>query len=109
MGRPVRIRALSGTERDAWDAGMVVMGSQGNVQRVRLEDKRARLLVMALVDEDGQRLFDDRDVKALGAKNGTVLDRLYAIASDLSGLNPQAVEAAAGNSAAAPSGASTTD
>lgn len=105
----VRILGLSGTERDAYEASMVRMGSQGNVQGVNLLDASARLLAKCLVDEDFQRLYTDKEVKALGQKNGAVIKRLYKEAQRLSGLGKKATEDAAGNSEPAQSGSSTSD
>lgn len=106
-GGDVRILGLSGTERDAFQASMVRMGSQGNVQGVVLTDASAKLLAKCIVGADFERLYSDQDVRELGAKNGEVLQRLLKVAQRLSGLGKKAVEDAAGNSAAAQSGAST--
>lgn len=108
-GGQVRILGLSGTERDAYQASMVRMGSQGNVQGVVLTDASAKLLAKCIVGEDFERLYSDKDVRELGAKNGEVLQRLHKVAQRLSGLGKQALEEKAGNSEADPSGASTSD
>lgn len=106
-GGQVRILGLSGTERDAYEASMVRIGSQGNVAGVNLLDSRARLLAKCIVGEDFERLYTDKEVKELGAKSGEVLQRLYKTAQRLSGLGKQAVRDAEGNSEAAPSESST--
>lgn len=108
-GGEVRILGLSGTERDAFQASMVRMGSQGNVAGVNLLDTSARLLAKCIVDEDFNRLYSDKDIKALGGKNGAVVRRLYKDAQRISGLTKESVEDAAGNSEAAQSGSSTSD
>ncbi|MFE9300833.1 hypothetical protein [Streptomyces sp. NPDC006856] len=105
----VRLLGLSGTERNAYQASLVVLGPNGSVQKMNLADQTAKLLAKSLVDENFDRLFTDKDVKALGAKNGAVLQRLFEVAQRLSGLRKEDVEAAAGNSEAAQSGASTSD
>ncbi|NUP21613.1 MAG: hypothetical protein HOZ81_37225 [Streptomyces sp.] len=108
-GGDVRLLGLSGTERDAYQASMVRMGSQGNVAGVNLADSSARLLAKCIVDENFERLYTDKDVKALGVKNGAVIRRLFKEAQRISGLAQGSVEDAAGNSAAAQSGSSTSD
>ncbi|WP_327268814.1 phage tail assembly chaperone [Streptomyces sp. NBC_01218] len=108
-GGTVRVLCLSGTDRNAYQQSLVVLGPNGSVQRMNMQDQMARLLAKSLVDENFQRLFTDKDIKALGAKNGAVLHRLSEIAQRLSGLRKEDVEAKAGNSDAAQSGASTTD
>lgn len=106
-GGDVRLLALSGTERDAYEASMVRVGTTGKVAGVNLQEKSARLLAKCIVGEDFERLYADKDVAALGARNGKVITRLYAKAQQLSGLGKDAVETAAGNSGPAPSGPST--
>lgn len=108
-GGEVRILGLSGTERDAYQASMVRMGSQGNVAGVNLADSSARLLAKCIVDGDFNRLYTDKDVKSLGVKNGAVIRRLYKEAQRISGLGKEAVEDAAGKSETAPSDSSTSD
>ncbi|MCP3758217.1 phage tail assembly chaperone [Streptomyces sp. TBY4] len=106
-GGEVRLLGLSGTERDAYEASMVRVGTTGKVSGVNLLDASARLLARCIVDEDFQRLYTDKEVQALGARNGKVIKRLYAKAQKISGLGKDAAEDAAGNSEPAPSGPST--
>ncbi|MEV1006132.1 hypothetical protein [Streptomyces sp. NPDC049881] len=108
-GGEVRIQALSGTERDAYEASFVRLDARGKQIGRDLKNTRARLLALCIVGSDGKRQFTDADVRALGAKNGAVLDRLFDAAKRLSGLHERSVEAAEGNSGTAPSGGSTSD
>lgn len=108
-GGDVRVLGMSGTDRNAYQSSMIVLGTNGKPQRVNLNDQLAKLVAKCLVGEDFQRLYTDKEIAALGKKNGAVLDRLADVAKRLSGLDDKAVEAAAGNSEAAPSGASSSD
>ncbi|MGW3936438.1 hypothetical protein [Streptomyces phaeochromogenes] len=108
-GGEVRLLGLSGTERNAYQSSLVVLGPNGAVQRMNLADQTAKLLAKAVVDEDFERLYTDKEVKELGKKNGAVLERLFRVAQRLSGMRKEDVEVAAGNSEAAQSGASTSD
>jgi hypothetical protein len=108
-GGDVRVLGLSGTARNAYESSLVQLGPNGSVQRVKLENATARLVAMCLVDENFDRLYTDAEVVELGKKNGAVLQDLHKVAQRLSGLGKKAVEDAAGNSAAALSGSSTTD
>lgn len=108
-GGDVRILGMSGTERNAYQSSLVVIGTNGKPQRVNLNDQLAKLVGKCLVGEDFERLYSDKEVAALGRKNGAVLDRLGDVAKRLSGLDEKAVEDAAGNSEAAQSGSSTSD
>lgn len=84
------IRGLTGTERDAYEASIRQFKGQQLV--VKLENVRARLVSLCLVDGDGTRVFTDREVVELGAKSGRVLDRLFDQAAALSGLTAGQVE-----------------
>jgi hypothetical protein len=106
-GGTVRLVGMSGSERNAYQSSLVVLGPNGSVQRMNMTDQLAKLVAKCLVGEDGQRLFSDNEVKALGAKNGAVLERLGQVAQRLSGLRKEDVEAAEGKSEPTPSDAST--
>lgn len=108
-GGTVRVLGMSGTERNAYQSSLVVLGPNGSVQRMNMADQLAKLVAKSVVGEDFERLFNDNEVKELGKKNGAVLERIGQVAQRLSGLRKEDVEAKAGNSDAAPSGASTTD
>lgn len=106
-GGTVRLLGMSGTERNAYQSSLVVIGPNGSVQRMNMADQLAKLVGKCLVGEDFQRLFTDKEIKALGAKNGAVLERLGTICQRLSGLRKEDVEAAEGKSEPTPSDAST--
>ena len=108
-GGTVRVLGMSGTERNAYQSSLVVLGPNGSVQRMNMADQLAKLVAKSIVGEDFERLFTDKDVAALGKKNGAVLERIGAVAQRLSGLRKEDVEAKAGNSDAPTSGASTSD
>ncbi|MCP8707463.1 hypothetical protein [Streptomyces sp. AC04842] len=107
-GGTVRLVGMSGTERNAYQSSLVVLGPNGKPQRMNMADQLAKLVGKCLVDENFERLFTDKEIKALGAKNGAVLERLAQIAQRLSGLRKEDVEAAEGKSEPTPSDASTT-
>lgn len=91
-GGEVRILALSGEERDAYEAAMVDAKQSGKGASVRLQNFRSKLVAKSIVDEDFKRLFPDSKVKALAAKNGAVIDRLWDKTRELSGMEKEAVE-----------------
>jgi len=100
----VLVRGLTGADRDAFEAS--IRRFRGGQVEVVQENARAKLVVRCLVDENGERLFADRDASLLGKKSAAVLDRLYDVAARLSGLSEEAREELEGNSDAATSGAS---
>lgn len=109
-GAEVRVRSLSGAEREAWEQSMLVAGPGGTrVARKGGTDNRARLLVRCIVGEDGEPMFTEADIKDLNTKDGAVLDRLVDVAKRLSKLGPKAVEEEKGNSAAGQTGSSASD
>ncbi|MFJ9662863.1 hypothetical protein ACIRPR_33550 [Streptomyces griseoflavus] len=108
-GGTVRLLGMSGTERNAYQSSLVVLGPNGSVQRMNMADQLAKLVAKCLVDENFERLFTDKEVRALGAKNGAVLERLGETCQRLSGLRKKDMEAAEGKSETTPNDASTTD
>ena len=106
-GGTVRVRGLTGSERDAWEASLV-QGAGTKHARLVLADVRARLLARTIVDEEGKHIFGDGDIKALSAKSAMALERVFKVAQRLSGLTDEDVEELAGNSDSAPSDASGT-
>jgi hypothetical protein len=101
-GGAVIVRALSGTERDAYEASLVTLRRDGS-QRFNMENVRARLAALSIVGEDGERLFGDGDLKALGAKSAQALDRVFDAARRLSGLSDEDIEELAEGFGDAPS------
>lgn len=103
----VRVRTLNASERDHFEASTV----QRNGKKVttNLENIRARLCLLCLVDEDGNRLFEEEDTFPLGGKSAAALDRIFTVAQRLNGLRDEDVEELAGNSLAAQNGDSHTD
>jgi hypothetical protein len=108
-GGTVRIAGMTGADRNSYQASMVVLSPNGTVQRLNMQDQLAKLISRCLIDESGERLFSDKDIKALSAKSGAVLDRLGDVAMRLSGLRKEDVEAAAGKSEKTLSTDSTSD
>jgi hypothetical protein len=96
----VLVRELRGRERDEWEASLTVQRGQKMVPDVA--NMRAKLAARAIVGDDGEPVFSQTDVAALGELSAAALDRVFEAASRLSGLNPADVEAAAKNSPAGP-------
>lgn len=98
-GGKVLVRALTAGERDRYETEATLEGLVGAVSGAGL---RARLSVICLCDEDGNRIFDADDAEELAAKNGRALDRVFELAAELSGMGANDVETLAGNSDSAP-------
>jgi hypothetical protein len=106
-GGSVSVRALTGTERDAFEAAFIRFDGKGNKLAPNLRNIRARLVAMSVVDENGNRMFADNDVDALSSKSASALQRVFEAAQELSGLSNSDVEEMAKNSEIVPSDVST--
>ena len=89
-GGSVRVKALSGAERDKYEESLTRM--KGKKLEFRLANVRARLAALAIVDEAGKPLFAEADVAALGRKSAKALDRVFAVAMQLAGLRDEDIE-----------------
>ena len=96
-GGSVRVRAMTGAERDAFEASVIEVDEQG-LRQFDQRDVRAKLAALTIVDESGQRLFSEQDVRLLSAKSAKALDRVYDAATKLSGMTKKDREALEGNS-----------
>lgn len=101
-GGTVRVRALSGAERDAYEVALAGVRPDGS-RRINLVNVRARLIALTVVDEAGARMFTDKDAEALGAKSATAMQRVFEAAQKLSGLTEDDIEELAEGFADAPS------
>ncbi|MCT2531021.1 phage tail assembly chaperone [SAR92 clade bacterium H921] len=78
-GGDICIRGLTARERDHFEASI---GQSAN-----LENLRARLVVLSICDETGERVFKDSDATELGKKNAMVVNRLFDICRNMSGMS----------------------
>ena len=111
-GGDVRLMALSAADRGYIEAGSVVANGQTPQLKVEsLKVYREKLVGMAMVDENFDRLYTNKEITAgeLGKKDGGVIERLAAKVQELSGMGRFAVKEAEGNSDAAPSDSSDSD
>ena len=86
----VRVRGLTGRERDKYEVSITI--GKGKDQTMNVRNARAKLLVMCIVDETGQKIFNEADISALGEKSAAGLERLFDVATRLSGLSKRDVE-----------------
>src|SRR6266705_6281888 len=89
-GGVVLVRELRGRERDEWEASLAVQRGRQMVPDVA--NMRAKLVARTVVGDDLEPVFSQRDVAALGELSAAALDRVFEVASRLSGLNPDSVE-----------------
>lgn len=89
-GGEVRIKMLTGAERDRFEQSTVDM--RGNKPTQNLANLRARLVALCVVDEHGARMFSKDDVGRLGSKSAAALDRVFDAASKLNGMSEADIE-----------------
>jgi hypothetical protein len=108
-GGEVKLRTLTATERDAWEAALFSRRDEetGDFDFTNL---KSELVARVLSDDSGCPLFADPagGIQLLAKKSGAVVSRLYEAAQRMNGLTKKDVEELAKNSAAAPSGSSST-
>lgn len=107
-GGEVRIRMLTGEERDAFEASMVELKKDGSAKANR-ENVRARLLVLCIVNENGEQMFNRADIKLLGRKSAAALERVAVAAQKLNAITDSDIEELAEGFEDAPSDGGTSD
>ena len=83
-GGSVWLKTLSGTERDIFEDGYAAD---------KMKAFRPRFLVLALCNENGDRLFTDAEVAELGKKSSVVLNRLFDAGWKLNALREEDTDA----------------
>ena len=92
----VFVRTLSGDERDEIEGKVSSLKQIGTAAAWR--GVRALLVGKTVVNEQGERLFTDKQIAALGGKNAAPLDRCFSVAQRLAKLTDSDVDDLVGNS-----------
>lgn len=103
-GGDVRVRSLTGTERDQFECDMIAARRDGQISPGNI---RARYAAMCIVGEDGQNVFTMADIEALGRKSAAALDKVYQEILSFNALSEDDVDELVGNSEPAPNDGST--
>jgi len=108
-GGVVRIRVLSGAERDEFEQSTVFVDKKGN-SKPNLANLRARLVAKCAINEDGTKLFQSETaVRALGTKSAAALERLFKACQELNAMTNEDIDELAKDFDDDPSGSSTSD
>ena len=99
-GGTVRVRGMTGVQRDAFEASLIQQPEtngrrrrkQQEQQQTNMENIRAKLTAWCCVDDQGGRLFAESDVQALGGKSAAALARIFDVATRLSGITEEDVD-----------------
>jgi hypothetical protein len=106
-GGTVLVQSMTGADRDDFEAEMEAQ--KGNDPTANRRNFRAKIAARTVVDEQGNRLFSEADIKALGKKNSWALTRIAIVAARLSALDENAVAELTTQLKADPSASSGTD
>lgn len=106
-GGTVRIKMLTGTARDKFEASTVE--NKGGKQRQNLANFRARLIAQCIVTEAGEVMFNSKDIDELGQKSAKALGRVFDACQKMNGFSEADVEELTEGFESAPEGVSTSD
>lgn len=96
-GGTVRVRELTGAERDQYEAAIVKMQKGSSQVDLTMDNARARLVSMSVIDGSGARVFTAEDVQRLGNLSGAALDVVFDVAARLSKITADDLDELAGN------------
>lgn len=82
-GGSVWVRGMTAGERDMFEDKIRTDG---------MKNLRALMASMTIIDENGDRMFSDKEVKVLATKSAEALDLIVEVASKLSGLLDSDIE-----------------
>lgn len=91
-GGDVLVSEMSGTVRDAWEQTLGEKDGAG-----KIVSPRAKLVVFTVVDEQGNRLFKDNDIDAIGKLSASSLEQICITAMKLNGIGDDEIEEAKKN------------
>lgn len=106
-GGHVNVRGITAAERDRFEAAITTQ-RKGDIS-LNLRNIRAKLVVLATCDGDGNPIFREEDVVDLGGKSAMALERVFSVAQRLAGMSKGDIEELAGNSETVPSDGSPSD
>ena len=93
-GGEVIVRTMTGGERDSFEEAISKANKGG---RMDLRGLKVKLVALTVIDEAGDRVFDDADMLELNKKSSGVLDRIFQVAQRLNGLSGEDAKELVGN------------
>jgi hypothetical protein len=97
-GGVIYIGLMNAEARDEYERGLISdeRDKDGGVI-MDYSNMRAKLVAATVADKNGNRLFSESQINALGKKSSAVMVRLYDIAAKINLLNDDGIEQAAKN------------
>lgn len=84
-GGTVRVRTMTGADRDAFESSLISIDAEGK-RTPNMENMKAKLVALTLVDETGARMFSLEEIGHLAGKSAAALNRVFEAAQRLNGL-----------------------
>ena len=81
----VIVKGMTAKERDQYETSCIVQ--RNGKRNFNLIDARAKLVMLTVVDEKGDRLFEASDISRLSGMPASVIDKLFTAAQKLSGIS----------------------
>jgi hypothetical protein len=103
-GGTVIVKSLTGRQRDEFEGSMIEQ--RGRRAVMNTANMRAKLVAWSVVDETGERLFNNGDIPDLGEHSAAAVNRIYNVAAKLSGLSDEDVDEMVGKSERSPGSSS---
>lgn len=91
-GGAIYVRSISAAERGLIEEGAAKFKESKGKNDTFARTFTVKMVSMAVCDENGQRLFEDKDIALLQQKNAAVISRIAEVAQRLSGFSKQDLE-----------------
>jgi hypothetical protein len=91
----VKLRTLTGSEREQFEGTMCAIDDSDEENphvKVTNDNYRAKLCAFCMVDDEGNRLFEEGDIPGLTGKSSIALDRVFEAAQKMNGLGTYAAK-----------------
>ena len=95
LGGHITVRGLTARGRSQFESRL--QSESGKISKQKQTEIRERLLVACCIDDNGDLLFTDQDISAIGNLPASVIEPIVNVAQRLSGLSTD-TEALAKNS-----------
>ena len=93
-GGKVNVKSMTGSDRDKFE--MLIVNAKVKdgelIRDAKFEHYRAKLCSLCMCGKDGELLFTQEDVTALGNKSAAAIQRVFNVASRLNKITPEDVE-----------------
>ena len=90
-GGMIRLKSMSGKERDAFESKCLTRNKGGKIFNV--DGLKALLITCVVMNPDNDELmFTSDDIENLNKKSAKVINQLFEVASEMNGLGKEAVD-----------------